>query len=414
MNSRVVITGIGIVSALGNDRETTWEALKQGQSGVGQLRDVPYIPEGLMPAALVRGIEAGRWQQRTIPLALTTAAEAIQDSYIDECPVDKSRFGCSVAANIGITPALMPPISEFQSHDEMVPWFKQFLPCTIGTAVSQQHGLEGPLLCNSTACASGTVALLNAYRSIQCDQCDVALAGASQTIHPLLAAGFYNMRVLAQHADPKQACRPFDVHRSGFVMGEGSAMFVLERLDHALARQAPIYAEIVGGHLACDAHHVTSLDDDSAALNYLIRQTLGKARLQPTDIAYINAHGTGTKQNDVMETRGIREAFGPAANDLCLSSTKAVLGHMLNASGAVELAVTALTLRDGFAPPTINLTEPDPDCDLDCIPFVGRQRAFEHALKLSIAFGGNLAAVALRRWSEAGERTAPLPMRRAA
>ena len=281
-------------------------------------------------------------------------------------------------------------------------------------AVARRFALHGPRFCHSAACASGTITTLGAYRAIQDNQCDLALVGSTQMIAPLLAAGFHNMRVLAQHDDPTQACRPFDINRSGFVMGEGAAMLVLERLSHAQQAARPIYAEIAGGQILCEAHHVTGLDSNSQTLYRLIDETLCHSGLSPSDISYINAHGTGTKQNDVMETRGIRAALGPAANSVCVSSTKSMLGHLLNAAGSVELAITALALRDGFAPPTLNLTDPDPECDLDCLPLVGRSQKFEHAMKLSIAFGGHLAAVVLRRWSGAGERRAIHPLQKAA
>ena len=209
------------------------------------------------------------------------------------------------------------------------------------------------------------------------------------------------MGVLAHHADPAQACRPFDSERSGFVMGEGGALFVIERLSHAVNRGARIYAEILGGRILAEAHHVTGLDADSEALAYLISTTLNDAGLAPSDISYINAHGTGTQQNDVVETRGIRRALGSAADKIWVSATKSMLGHLVNASGSVELAITTLALRDGFAPPTLNLTNPDPQCDLDCIPLVGRSSRFQTALKISVAFGGHLAAIVLRRWMDA-------------
>jgi 3-oxoacyl-(acyl-carrier-protein) synthase len=177
-------------------------------------------------------------------------------------------------------------------------------------------------------------------------------------------------------------------------------MFVIERLSHALDRGAKIYAELTGGKMLAAAHHVTGLDADSEALSYLISTTLRDAGLEPDQIGYINAHGTGTQQNDLVETRGIRRALGSAADSTCVSATKSMLGHLVNASGSVELAVTALALRDGFVPPTLNLTNPDPQCDLDCIPLIGRRARFEHALKLSVAFGGHLAAVTLRRWND--------------
>src|SRR5437773_8659091 len=176
------------------------------------------------------------------------------------------------------------------------------------------------------------------------------------------------MRVLAYHDDPPRACRPFDATRDGFIMGEGGAMFVIERLSHALERGARIYAEIAAGKILAEAHHVTGLDMRSDSLAYLISKTLAAAELQPEQIGYINAHGTGTQQNDLAESRAIHRAMGRAANTLCVSATKSILGHLVNAAGSVELAVTALAMRDGFVPPTLNLTHPDPECDLDCVP----------------------------------------------
>jgi 3-oxoacyl-(acyl-carrier-protein) synthase len=311
-----------------------------------------------------------------------------------------------VVARLGLPPSLMSG-----GKDR---WWRQWLPNTACAMVAGDYGLRGPRLSNSTACASGTIAILKAFRAIRDGQCDLALAGSSEAIHPLFAAGFYNMRVLADDAEPARACRPFDLHRSGFVMGEGAAMFVLERFDHARQRGATIYAEILGGRILSDARHVTSLDENSDALVELIRGTLRTAGIAARDVAYVNAHGTGTQQNDLLESRGIRRAFGSAADSVCVSANKSMLGHLVNASGSVELAITALALRDGFAPPTLNLTHPDPACDLDCIPLVGRVRPLEHALKLSIAFGGHLAAIALRRWAGAEARSEQPLYRRAA
>jgi 3-oxoacyl-(acyl-carrier-protein) synthase len=343
------------------------------------------------------------------------SAEALADARIHVASIDREKFGCSIGAHMGDTDfvverlglqhALCPAGKE--------PWWQQWFPNTACAIVAREFGLHGPRVSNSTACASGTIAILKAVRMIRDRQCDIALAGSSEAIHPLFAAGFYNMGVLAEHEDPTQACRPFDIHRNGFVMGEGAAMFVLERLAHAERRGATIYAEVLGGIMLSDARHITSLDADSDALVELIRGTLRASGLAPRDIAYINAHGTGTQQNDVLETRGIRSAFGRASESVCVSASKSILGHLVNASGSVELAIMALALRDGFAPPTLNLTHPDPDCDLDCIPLVGRARPLEHALKLSIAFGGHLAAAVLRRWTGARARQA-LPLLRQA
>lgn len=411
MRNRVVITGIGMVTSVGHDRESSWQAVRAGVSGVRQLDDRPGIPPGRMLGATVDHPPTTQGLP-DIPLALRAAAEALDDCQIDKSDIEPSRFGCSIAANFGDTPGVHWLRREALGTISL--WSEQWIPMSVNAIVGRLLKLHGPRLCCTSACASGSIATLNAARAIQDGQCDMALAGATQTLHPLLAAGFHNMRVLACHEDPAQACRPFDAKRTGFVMGEGSAMLVLERLDHALARRAPIYAEIAGGRMLCDAHHVTDLNVDSAALTRLIQETLWTSHLAPSNVDYINAHGTGTQQNDVMEVRGIRTAFGDAAESLCVSSTKSVLGHLLNAAGSVELAITALALRDGFAPPTANLTDPDPECNLDCIPLVGRSRQFEHALKLSIAFGGHLAAVALRRWNGMGERSSQMPPRLAA
>ncbi len=403
-----------MVTAVGNDRESTWKAVCEGRSGVRRLTGVGGLPDAVMLGATVSNPATSSRQARDLPIALQAAGEAIDDSQISNFAIQPSRIGSSIAAVMGETPGCHALRTGENTTNSSQGWAERLMPNTLCSNVATHFRLYGPRLCNSTACSSGAISTLQAVRAIQSDQCDMVLAGAVQTIHPVLAAGFQNMRVLADHEDPKQACRPFDVNRSGFVMGEGAAMLMLERMSHAVARRAPIYAEIVGGRLCSDAHHVTDLNTDSGALSRLIKDTLRTAKLVPSDISYINAHGTGTLQNDVVETRGIRRSFGRAADAICMSSTKSVLGHLVNAAGAVELAISILALRDGFAPPTVNLTDPDPECDLDCIPFVGRQEKFEHALKLSIAFGGHLAAIAIRRWSDVGERQGALPTRVAA
>lgn len=414
---RVVITGIGVIASIGHSRETVWQAIQRGECGIRRLTGVPSIPDGMMLGATadVEGEFPG--QLKNIPMCRQTAAEALADARIHFPRVDRDRFGCSIGAHMGDADYV---VERRGLEAQLIPagkqpWWQQWFPNTACTMVANDYRLLGPRLSNSTACATGTIAILKAVRAINDGQCDIALAGSSEAIHPLFAAGFYNMGVLADHENPALACRPFDAERSGFVMGEGAAMFVLETLEHARERGAAIYAEILGGHLMSDARHVTSLDADSDTLSELIGTTLKSSQLAPRDVAYINAHGTGTKQNDLLETRGIRAAFGRAANSVCVSANKSMLGHLVNASGSVELAITALALRDGFAPPTLNLTHPDPECDLDCIPLVGRVQPLEHALKLSIAFGGHLAAVALRRWTGREARQAlALRLRKAA
>jgi 3-oxoacyl-(acyl-carrier-protein) synthase len=410
----IVITGIGMIASVGQDRESVWQAVQAGKSGVHALVGVQGIEDGTLIGAPVDLEAEYLGQLKPIALCQRAAEEALADATIDWTDVDRDRFGCAISGHMGDTNWIA---SLSERYDlvlpHVVPWWHQWMPNTACWLVANRYGLNGPRMCHSTACASGLIDILAAVRAIRDEQCDIALAGSAEGLHPLFAAGFRQMRVLAQHEDPTQACRPFDIDRCGFVMGEGSAMFVLERLSHAQRRGAKIYAQLVSGKMLAEAHHVTGLDEESAALAYLINATLRDARLSPADIAYINAHGTGTQQNDLVETRGIRRAFGASADATCVSATKSMLGHLVNAAGSVELAITTLALRDGYVPPTINLDHPDPACDLDCVPLVGRRLEFEHALKVSVAFGGHLAAATIRRWdgpdgvpSRGGQRAA--------
>ena len=396
----IVITGIGMIASVGLDRESVWRAVRRGQSGVRRLRGIPTIPDDLLVAATVDVPLHRPGELKTITLLHIAAAEAMSDSRVNLNEVDRDRFACAISGHMGDANFVVEQMGATHLIDPAgVPWWQQWMPNTGCSQVANRFGLFGPRICHSTACASGLIDILSAVRAIEDDKADIALTGSAEGIHPLFAAGFHRMGVLAQHDDPTQACRPFDRHRTGFVMGEGGAMFVIERLSHAVRRGAKIYAEVLGGRMMAEAHHVTGLDAESEALGTLITATLETAGLTPTDVNYINAHGTGTLQNDVVESRGIRRALGSAADNIWVSATKSMLGHLVNASGSVELAITTLALRDGFAPPTVNLTDQDPECNLDCIPLVGRPSRFQTALKLSVAFGGHLAAIAVRRWN---------------
>lgn len=398
----VVITGIGLTASVGDDRESVWRAVREGRSAMRRLTGLPGIPDGMLIGAPVDIHVSEPNELKVFSLCDRVADEAISDAGLESGSIPPERFGCAISAHMGDASG----VADLIGRGHMYPpnrakWSKQFLPNSACARTASRLGLHGPRNCHSTACASGLIEVLTATRAIQDGQCDIALAGSAEGIDPLLAAGFHQMRVLAHHDDPQQACRPFDADRKGFVMGEGAAMFVLERLSHAQARGTRIYAELVCGKLGATAHHVTGIDAESDCLAHLISETLRCGGLAPHDIGYINAHGTGTQQNDLAEARAIRRAMGRAADRLCVSATKSILGHLINAAGTVELAITTLAMRDGFMPPTLNLTRPDPDCDLDCIPLVGRSNQVTTALKLSVAFGGTLAAVALRRWDDA-------------
>jgi 3-oxoacyl-(acyl-carrier-protein) synthase len=401
-NEPVVITGIGLITSVGLTREATWRAVCRGESGVRPVTDNDFVPRHLRLAAVVADATPRPHQLKAIYLAQVAAAEALRDSRVDLDQLDGKRCGCAVSGHMGDWRWLRQQygVDPPDQAGDVSNW-EQWLPNSGCWTLATQYGFVGPRICHSTACASGLIDIMSGVRAIRDQQCDLVLAGSAEAIDPLFAAGFQNMRVLANSDDPQRGCRPFDRQRQGFVMGEGAAMFVLERLSHALARGARIYAELLGGKMLADAHHMTGLDMESESLTRLIRDTLQRSGLQPADIGYISAHATGTPQNDVMESRGIRRALGNHADQICVSGLKAMLGHLVNASGSVELALTALALRDGFVPPTINLTDPDPECDLDCVPLIGQPRRVQTAIKLALAFGGHLVAVALRRWNDA-------------
>lgn len=398
----IVITGIGLMTSVGGDRESVWHAVRRGQSGVRKLTDAERNYTKLNIAALADVEPELPGQLKTTAMCMRTAAEALTDARIPESNIDRDRFACAISGHMGDSHGLEVACGKAVDDDPTrFPWWEQWMPNTNCAAVGKRFGLHGPRMTHITACASGMVDIMSAAAAIRDDQCDIALAGSAEVIHPLFAAGFAAMRVLAHHDDPAKASRPFDKQRSGFVMGEGASMFVLERLSHAQKRGARIYAELSAYRLMSEGVHITSLDVEGHGLGRLLDVTLKDAELRPDEIDYINAHGTGTQQNDIVETRGIKDAFGTAAERIGISSTKSMLGHLINAAGSVELAITALAIRDGFAPPTVNLTDPDPECGLDCIPLVGRRGPINHALKVSVAFGGHMAAVALRRWNDA-------------
>ncbi len=395
----IVITGIGLVTSVGDNRETAWRSLCDGQSGVRKLQEIYGLPKEFQIGATTEMELFAPGAVKIIRMCERAAAEAWEDAKLEEGQFDPRRFGCAISSHMGDPTFMRERFGvKSQSKEPMPPWWHQWLPNSACSFIANQHGLLGPRLCHSTACASSMMDILAAVRGIQDGQCDIALAGGGEAIDPLMAAGFHRMRVLAAHEDPVQACRPFDRDRNGFVMGEGASMMIFERLSHARSRGANIYAEFLGGTMHAEAHHVTGLGESGETLAHAIQETLRKSGITARDIGYINAHGTGTQQNDIVESKAIHQALGKSAMDTCVSSTKSMLGHLVNAAGGVETAVTALALRDGHLPPTLNLVSPDPACDLDCVPLVARKRNVEFALKLSVAFGGHLVAIALRRW----------------
>ncbi|MFP6676571.1 MAG: beta-ketoacyl-[acyl-carrier-protein] synthase family protein [Pirellulaceae bacterium] len=411
----IVITGIGLITSVGKTRETTWEAMRNGERNMRFMDECCGISTGKVICAEV-DIPHTAGRLKVLPMCESAAAEAISDARIQWDIVDRSRFGSSLSAHVGDTRWLRDRGG--CNDSSLVPWHTQWLPNSTASHIPNLYGLGGPRLSHSTACASSLVSVLAAARSIRDGQCDIAIAGGADAIDPIFAAGFRKMRVLATAENPNEACRPYDVNRNGFVMGEGGAVLVLEKLSHAVRREGVrIYAELVSSCLVGEAHHVTGLDKESEALVYAIRTALDRAGISPAEVGYVSSHGTGTEQNDLAEMRALATVFGRHVSELYVSSSKSMLGHMVNAAGGAELAVTLLAMRDGFAPPTMNVTSLDPECQFDCLPQSGKRRRFQYALKLSLAFGGHLMAVVLRRWDAQHlgfEYTDASPVRRAA
>ena len=396
----IVITGVGIASSLGSSREAVWQNIQLGKSGIRRTDARDGVGDLQLPCGMVDWLPTGSNSLKSIQLTQHAAAEALGDATIDWSSVDRERFACSVSAQFGDIGYLFLPESERDSKplDEYKHrWWEQFLPSTPSHLIGDQFQLYGPRLCHTTACASGLISTIVAARMIRDDQADFALCGAGDAVTQLVYAAFARMGVLADSDDPASACKPFDVHRQGFVIGEGAAMMVLEKRSTAIARGARIYAELAAAQMLNQAHHVTGLDGDTEPMEALVERLVFKAGWDYLGPQYINAHGTGTEQTDRCELQAIRTALKDRADKVLVSSNKAVLGHLINAAGSIELALTAMALRDGYVPPTMHLETPETVGQIDCMPKLGAKLEIDRALKLSLAFGGHLVGVALRR-----------------
>jgi 3-oxoacyl-[acyl-carrier-protein] synthase II len=431
---RVVVTGIGLVTPLGAGREMSWRKLVAGERAPRWLaRDelFPFGDSGVdrcvpvnaawaggpAPNLAVAGRGAAELARDPVTaLALAAARESMQDAGLDGARFNPVRFGCVVGASKGglrsfegLAAALHAgDVDGGDSRNRPIPatvW-QDFLPHAASTAVAAEFGLAGPVLCPVAACATGLVSLNRGFELVRDGVCDVVLAGSSDaSLVPAVLGSFSRLGVLAHgFDDPAGACRPFDRRRTGFIVGEGAAVLVLERLTHALERGAAPYAEWLAAGTATDPAGITQVDASGEALARMIGDVLDRAGRDPREIDYVNLHGTATPTNDLCETRAIHSAFGRHAGSVAASSLKGALGHLLGAAGSVELACTVLALRDGLVPPTANLEDPDPACDLDYTPLVARQRRIDVALKLSLGFGGHLAAAVLGREVGVGVR----------
>ena len=402
MTRRVVITGMGTINSLSSDLSKYWHGLCAGRSGVGLIEQFDtsafkvhiggevkdFKPEQYLDAKAARRLD------RFAQFALAASIHAVRDSGIDFSKGDPYRAGTIIGSGIG-------GLNEFEDQHgrylkdgpgRISPFvIPKMIPNAAAGNVSIQFGLCGPNTAISTACASAAHALGDALRAIQHDQADVMLAGGSEAaITPMGLGGFIAARALSHRNDnPPAASRPFDKDRDGFILSEGAGIVVLEELEHARKRGAKIYAELLGVGSTADAFHITAPPEDGRGAAKAMEYALRDARVNADEIEYVNAHGTSTELGDAAETRAIKKVFGEHARRLAISSTKSMIGHLLGASGGVELIATALTIKQGVIHPTINLDSPDPACDLDYVPKVARERRIRRAISNSFGFGGH-------------------------
>lgn len=408
MTKRVVITGMGCLSPVGNDVETTWKNLVQGVSGVGRITHYDPSEFECQIAAEVKGFDGvaifgsreARRTDRVTQFALAAAEQAIQQAQLNLEREDRDRIGAVIGTGIGGISTLSEQFKVFQERgpNRVSPFLvPMMLPDTPGGMMAIRFGLRGINLAIVTACASGTNALGEAMNIIRRDQADVILAGGCEAaIVPIAMAGLGVMGALTTENDePTRASRPFDLNRSGFVMGEGAAVLVLESSEHALMRRAPILAELTGYGSSNDAFHISAPAENGAGAALCMRMALADAGLPPNSIDYINAHGTSTILNDKSETAAIKTVFGEQAYQIPISSTKSMTGHLLGAAGALEALICVKVIQEGILPPTINYETPDPECDLDYVPNLARRKPVRHVMSNSFGFGGHNATIIL-------------------
>jgi len=413
MERRVVITGMGVVSPVGNDLDTFWNSLIAGKSGVGHITNEALADFDCKIAGEVKDFEAAQYfknpkdarrADRFAQLAMGASVMAMEDSGVDLEKVDLDRFGCMVGSGIGGLETLeQQHINLTQKSPKRVsPFTIPMMIANISSGmVSMEYDLRGPNMCIVTACATSNHNIGEAWRMIKFGDADAFIAGGSEsTICPMGLAGFGNMKALSMRKDePEKASRPFDVDRDGFVMGEGAGVVVIEELEHALKRGARIYAELTGYGVSADAYHLTSPHPEGDGARRCMEMAIKHAGVKPEEIDYVNAHGTSTGLGDVCETKAIKSVFGDYAKDgLIVSSTKSMTGHLLGAAGGVELAACVKAIGEGVIPPTINLDNQDERCDLDYVPHTARKADVKRVLTNSFGFGGHNASTIVEKF----------------
>jgi len=415
MKTRIVITGLGAVTPIGNNVEQFWKNAQAGISGTGRITHFDPSEHASQVAAEVKDFDPTAFIEKKevkrmdpfVRFAIAAADMALEDSGLSLDSIDKTRAGVLVGSGIGGLQTLeaQHTILLNKGPRRVSPFFIPMEIINLASGqVSIRCGFQGVNSAVATACATGSHAIGDAFRWIQRGYMDIMLAGGSEAcITPLAVAGFGNMKALStRNDDPQRASRPFDKDRDGFVIGEGSGIVILESLEHALARNAKIYAEIIGYSATADAYHITSPDPEAKGVTRCMQLALADAGIAPSEVSYINAHGTSTPFNDKFETLAIKKVFNNYSGNIPVSSTKSMVGHSLGATGAIEVIVTALAVKHDIIPPTINYETPDPDCDLDYVPNVARNATVNVAMSNSFGFGGTNGVLVLRKYTTDG------------
>ena len=413
MKKRVVVTGVGLVSALGLDTETIWLNLVEGESGIGPITRFDTTGFPCTIAGEVKNFDPLRFvESKTvrrmdpfIQYAIAASDFAVKCSGLEIDETNRDRVGVSIGSGIGGFSTIEKEHANFlQRGPRKISPF--FIPSSIinlaAGQVSIRFGASGPNSATCTACSAGCHALGDSLRIIQRGDADVMIAGGAEAaITPMAVGGFAAMKALStRNEEPQKASRPFDRKRDGFVIGEGSGILILEELEHARRRKAPIVAEFVGYGMSGDAFHITAPPEHGTGAVRVMEATLKDASVEPAQVEYVNAHGTSTPPNDRIETHAIKQVFGQHAHRLAVSSTKSMTGHLLGAAGGLEAGITVLAIRDQVIPPTINLDEPDPQCDLDYVPHQARPAEIRYAMSNSFGFGGTNASILFQRFEE--------------
>ena len=412
-NRRVVITGLGAITPIGNDLASFWESCKNGVSGIGPLDTFDTTGYDCRFGGQVRNFDPknffnnpkdSRRTDRFAQLAMAAAKMAVVDSGVDMEKINRERFGVIVSSGIGGLKTLEDQHSALldKGPNRVSPFTIPMLISNMASGlISMEYGLQGPNFCIVTACATSNNAIGESWRMIKFGDADIFLAGGSEaSLIPIGVASFASMKALStRNDDPQRASRPWDRDRDGFVMSEGAGVVVVEELEHAKARGATIYCELAGYGLSADAHHMTAPPPNGEGAVRAMQMALKHASLAPEEVDYVNAHATSTGLGDLCETRAIKTVFGDHAKNLSVSSTKSMTGHLLGGAGAVEMAACCLSIRDGVIPPTINLDNPDDECDLDYTPHVAKERKVRVAVNNSFGFGGHNATLIAREFT---------------